>query len=415
MASFERLEQTMHAWILEATAFLAQRETESTTTLRQWQRDPDGVFRDIERPIQVWSYTDVEATRGLSSWQAVEAALLQDERLRSQMDTLVGTAFGASRLDADRACRSVLPLPSELGDVEAAFARRYGRLDRLLAATEIEQTVVWPIPGLASDQFPIVLEPDVELDWMTDAELATALNTQTLPLRFGQLPLLPPDQNHQACLRFHLRAPKVIGDHSQQSLSDVQQREELLQNLAEVFEQVLVLLFANPPAISGRTITDADWSLHTGAVLFFAVSLTPSQRARQLHLGEQAARSLVETWRQLRQPALLQQQRALALALRRLSYQAGRVRIEDELVDLLVASEALYLSDAGFEELGFRLALRSAVLSNPSSLDMTRRQVFDLMKSAYGVRSKIVHGELPKPKDVKVKGVQVPLADFVQT
>jgi hypothetical protein len=199
------------------------------------------------------------------------------------------------------------------------------------------------------------------------------------------------------------------------TLDDVQQREELLQNLAEVFEQVLVLLFANPPAISGRTITEADWSLHTGAVLFFAVSLTPSQRARQLHLGEQAARSLVETWRQLRQPALLQQQRALALALRRLSYQAGRVRIEDELVDLLVASEALYLSDAGFEELGFRLALRSALLSNPSSLDMTRRQVFDLMKSAYGVRSKIVHGELPKPKDVKVKGVQVPLADFVQT
>ena len=31
------------------------------------------------------------------------------------------------------------------------------------------------------------------------------------------------------------------------------------------------------------------------------------------------------------------------------------------------------------------------------------------------VRSKIVHGELPKPKDIKVKGVQVPLADFVQT
>ena len=45
---------------------------------------------------------------------------------------------------------------------------------------------------------------------------------------------------------------------------------------------------------------------------------------------------------------------------------------------------------------------------------MTRRNVFDLMKSAYSVRSKIVHGDEPKPKDLKVKGAQVPLAEFVQ-
>ena len=101
--------------------------------------------------------------------------------------------------------------------------------------------------------------------------------------------------------------------------------------------------------------------------------------------------------------------------MRRLSYQAGRARIEDELVDILVAAEALYLSDVNFEELGYRLALRSAALSEPAALGVTRRDVFELMKSAYTVRSKIVHGELPKPKDVKVKGTPVPLAEFVQS
>jgi hypothetical protein len=40
--------------------------------------------------------------------------------------------------------------------------------------------------------------------------------------------------------------------------------------------------------------------------------------------------------------------------------------------------------------------------------------VFDLMKSAYAVRSKIVHGDEPRPKDLKVKGMQVQLAEFVQ-
>jgi hypothetical protein len=36
------------------------------------------------------------------------------------------------------------------------------------------------------------------------------------------------------------------------------------------------------------------------------------------------------------------------------------------------------------------------------------------MKAAYSVRSKIVHGEAPKTNDVRVKGEQVPLADFIQ-
>ena len=45
---------------------------------------------------------------------------------------------------------------------------------------------------------------------------------------------------------------------------------------------------------------------------------------------------------------------------------------------------------------------------------MTRREVFDLMRSGYNVRSTIVHGNSPKPKDLIVKGEQVPLSDFVQ-
>jgi hypothetical protein len=149
-------------------------------------------------------------------------------------------------------------------------------------------------------------------------------------------------------------------------------------------------------------------------VSFQEVPLTPVQRSRRMHLDRHASAQLVETWRLLRQPGLLQRQKALALALRRLGYQAHRQRVEDEMVDIMVAAEALYLSDLGPDELGFRLALRASALSDPQELGMTRRNVFDLMKSAYGVRSKIVHGDEPKPKDLKVKGAQVPLAEFVQ-
>jgi Apea-like HEPN len=84
------------------------------------------------------------------------------------------------------------------------------------------------------------------------------------------------------------------------------------------------------------------------------------------------------------------------------------------MVDIMVAAEALYLSGSETQELGFRLALRASALSNPDELGMTRRDLFDLMKVAYIVRSKIVHGDVPKPKDLKVKGASVSLPEFVQ-
>jgi hypothetical protein len=351
----------------------------------------------------------------LSSWHEVEQVLHNDERLRSQMDTLVGTSQGGSRFDAETASQCVLPLPDEVGDLEATFARSYDRLDGFLAAREIGLVVVCPIPGLTSNEFPIVLEPDLELDLMSDGELTAALNTEVLPLMFLTLPLLPPEQSKQACLRYRYSLPKVIGDSDhEQAAAQFQEREERLRAVRETLEQVLALVFANPVAISGVVNLGADWTLHSAGVTFQPLRLTHVQRRRQSHLDEQTAAEVVATWRLLRQPGFLQRQKALALALRRLGYQAGRERVEDELVDILIAAEALYLSDVDYEELGFRLALRTAALCDPEALELTRRDVFDLMRSAYRVRSKVVHGEAPKSKDLKVKGVQASLADFVQ-
>jgi Apea-like HEPN len=207
----------------------------------------------------------------------------------------------------------------------------------------------------------------------------------------------------------------MIGQHDYlQATEQVQVVEERLNGMRDRVEQVLALLFADPVAISGRASFPAAWTPHSGTVVFQQVPLTQAQRFRRMHLDDRATTEIVKTWRQFRQPGLMQTHKAVALALRRLGYQAYRERVEDELVDILIAAEALYLADVGFEELGFRLALRAAALCDPRKLGMTRRNVFDLMKSAYGVRSKVVHGDVPKPKDLKVKGAQVSLADFVQ-
>lgn len=413
MANFNKLERALHKWVHEAVAHLASGpEPDITQDLRRWQRDTDGVVRDRERMARVWRHSELEALQQLPSWRAVEQALQANARLRAHLNQLVGSVQGSSLFEAERVGRIVLPLPDEVGDLETVFTRRYERLDRFLAAKDIEHVVVWPLTGLTSSKFPIKLEAGIELDITSDEELMAALNTGVLQRTFPDLGILFPEQDRPACLRYRYRLPKVIGGGGDDAAEQVQAVEEQLTGMRDTLEQVLALLFANPIAISGRVGFAAEWTLQSGSVSFQQMPLPLAQLFRRLHLDTQASAEVVKTWRQLRRPRL---HKALGLALRRLSYQAHRQRVEDELVDILIAAEALYLSDVGYTtELGFRLALRAAALCSPQKLTMTRRDVFDLLRSAYGVRSAIVHGDTPRPKDLRVKGAQVPLADFVQ-
>jgi Apea-like HEPN len=415
MANFNELERALRKWVNEAVARLSDAaEIRISPGLPRWQRDADGVFRKGERPARLWYLDQIETLRELPSWRAVGQALQEGDRLRVQLDQLVGTIQGGSQLGREVMSQHVLPLPDEASDLDRAFARRYGELDRFLAADEIEYLVIWPLPGLSSSAFPITLEQGIEIDIMSDKELTAVLNTEVLSLVFPQLPVLPPEQAQQACLRYRYCLPKVIGNIDPKAHEQLMPLEERINGIRDTLEQVLALLFTDPVAISGRASFPAEWIPYGGGIGYQQVPLSQAERFRRMDLDQQASAELVETWRQLRQPGLLQKQKALALALRRLSYQAHRQRIEDEMVDVMVAAEALYLSDLGPEELGFRLALRASALSDPQKLGMTRRNVFDLMKSAYSVRSKIVHGDEPRPKDLKVKGIQVPLAEFVQ-
>ncbi|MFC1410740.1 hypothetical protein ACEZCY_16545 [Streptacidiphilus sp. N1-12] len=415
VASFPQLERALHAWVCDAVGVLiAGSDPIVVTDSRHWQRDEDGHFRNRERAVPIWHSTDVEATRQGASWEAVEQALQEDESLRRQLDQFNGTAQGGCDFNMEMLARHVLPLPNEVGDIEAAFARRYGELERYLTAREIEYLVVWPLPGLASDSFPIVIEANLELDIMSDGELVAALNAEVVRSPFPHFPLLPAE-TQQACLRYRYRLSKAIGESHLGAGSEIQTLGERLNEMRETLEQALSLSFTKPVAISGQVTLLAEWAPYAGGVHYQEMRLTRAQRFRQLSIDPQAAADFVATWQRLRRPGLFDQYKSIALAPRRLSYQAQRERVEDELVDVLIAAEALYLSDVGYEELGFRLSLRAAALSEPEKLGMTRRDVFNLMKSAYGVRSAVVHGDKPKAKDLKLKGTSVGLPEFMQS
>jgi len=71
------------------------------------------------------------------------------------------------------------------------------------------------------------------------------------------------------------------------------------------------------------------------------------------------------------------------LAARRLAYRRERHRIEDRLIDVLIAAEALYLSPDARTELSYRLALNAAMFCNVESISMDRNEVFEIMRNLY--------------------------------
>jgi hypothetical protein len=173
VAEFPELKEALGAWVNDAIDRLSRDVTarDYTTDLGHWHRDADGVFRDTERPVEVWDRHAVHSLLELSSWAAVLDALQGDRRLNDQVDTLVGTAHGARRIETANIGRFVLPRPTELAQAAEAFEARYRELESFLAAHEIEYKAIWPLPGLTSDVLPVRLDSKVELDAMSDREL----------------------------------------------------------------------------------------------------------------------------------------------------------------------------------------------------------------------------------------------------
>ena len=90
-------------------------------------------------------------------------------------------------------------------------------------------------------------------------------------------------------------------------------------------------------------------------------------------------------------------------AIRRFGYAHERYRSEDKIIDLLIAAEALLLSDGSYTgEVRYRLAHRAALFL--AEADETRRIIFKRMGVAYDLRSKVAHGgsyskKLPEKSD----------------
>jgi hypothetical protein len=122
---------------------------------------------------------------------------------------------------------------------------------------------------------------------------------------------------------------------------------------------------------------------------------------------------LAELYRQL--AASRSASKPIDAAARRFADAAGRSRPDDEIVDLVISAESLFLADLGSPrdrgEIAYRFATRAASFSDGTN--QQRRQVLAFMRSAYRARSGIVHsGRLDETKLRGLNGQPAPAGEF---
>jgi Apea-like HEPN len=255
---------------------------------------------------------------------------------------------------------------------------------------------------------------------MTDNELAIALRTDIVRPTFSGLKIFQATPADRTCFRYRYRLPKLVGGGDDEAgMARTQKLENRFNDIRSTIEEALALILPEPKMTTGRfVVTDAQWNpTADGGVAYQQVTVPRSMRMRRVEMDAKLTLGLQELWHHLSRRDLVQRHKGLALALRRLSYQAQRERPEDELLDTIIAAEGLYLTGLGNEsyrgELRYRLSLRAALWADADQLGLSKREVLKLMQSAYDVRSAIAHGGTPDRKLMKIQGNRVELPELV--
>lgn len=415
---FPDLQRALHAWVHDAIGQISVDNVFRNMAEESpgWTSDHEGTFHYGEQ-VLTWSESFVESLRELSSWAPVMDAFHCDDRLNRHLDTLVGTAaHGTVEFDALRAAARVLPAPLEMKRIDSVFAERYSLLESLLSSDDVGFTTIWPIPGLVVSRLPRELDSQLELDAMTNDELAIALQTERLRPSDVRDGALIPRPEHRTCLRYRYRLPKIIGSaEATRQAQEASEVEARLDRIRAALDESIAPALPFPVITTGQITFETDrWP--TGQILFQDTGLQ-SARSRIVEMTDEEVTDFLGVWRFVWGTRLLQQHTGLALAMRRLSYQAQRGRPEDELLDLMIAAEALYLGDLGNAnyrgELRYRLALRAALWTGSEPYDLERRDTFTVMRSAYDLRSAVAHGGRPDLSAIKLGDQRVSVAMLV--
>ena len=421
--SSKELYEPMREYVRAAMSLLASECPEGPSRilrgLEEWRRDADNLFRRYDRQDPYWvdcirSHQDRIHT--LPEYRRLVDVIRSIPEINGQLETLVGTISQAGRIEiahiTDHLIWALAQSISGLGFAEPRFDELFQKFITDLSRTSFDYYSVGPLLGLKIEVAPLLLESGVVLDHMTDDEIVRCLS-------IGFLSSWPRSQSvadirSAVSVRVQYQLDKRIGD-SDQNLIDPGLK--IVTGANETAMEVLHALRVfkeGQVSVPGLLQFSSQWPMEGGTGYQY-MNPGPMPWFNKYNLTQREGEEFCAFWNQTR---LVMSRGAIANAVRRFSYASDRDRDDDRLVDLMIAAESLFLSDAGAPqergELRYRLALRAAFFIDAP--DCPRLAVFRHMKRAYDARSSIVHGAGGIGNDLlkSLKDTPISMIEFVQ-
>lgn len=362
----------------------------------------------------------------LPEYQSCLDVLLADRKIIEQLNVLVGISNRSSRAPtAEGLMKRLLDLITPHGDHKfdfEYFEREYAIFEEAFYSNYILYDVIAPLKGLLV-QGSVRLSDDFEISPFTNDDIAPYYTYNDKLERHESI-------GSHVAVRTKFRLPKIVKSDSELNLEgldpetieniyaerlrkDADDRAEQ-SRLNEHIEEVV-----NALRIFGAESVFHVGIIHRASKWFGSDNFFPNPvqvAVRFTTHGEEGwLPSFGQFWAGF-QSEKLKGRKFLGLAMRRIGYAHERHRIEDKLIDLLIAAEALFLNDSGSEtyrgELQYRLAQRAGFFLGDDPV--TRKNIYQHMKDAYKLRSQVVHGGKMRPFKQE-DGRLIDLEIFVET
>lgn len=337
-----------------------------------------------------------------------------------QFDTLVGTPWMRMRLDLaqfiDGCLGAAMTAESEGADPLSAALANVEEVEAFLEASDVPYVTFAPLLGTESFGLGRVeFDRNVSLEPVDEEELERLYTAGLLTPMFPRWPFFTPPSH---IVRVSYPVPKVLGEIDPAQPFDSVKLPFAIAD--QVIDEVVecLRLFRGGLVAAGARASKMPGPFpgyqHHGSPA--AHPVLASRRAfvspDAYHLSPGDELELRTLWERMQSEGF-RRSRQLAHCARRFSYKGERTRLDDQLVDLMVAAEALFLADTEEEyrgELRYRLSSRAAWYIAGSSRD--RRSIFKLFMEAYAMRSKLVHGK--EAKTVTIAGEDFTPARMVE-
>lgn len=395
-------ERVLHDFVRHAVSRLSEVVKDSAPEFEddtRWERGTDGHFRERKKRMRkLWPMLSDEWLRSLPDYQSCLECLKSDVVVGPHLDRLVGTSMSGFRLEANNIVMSLLyaMLDDEgrLAFTDERFRSKWTELVGFFAEDRIATKIVAPLPYLVVPAFPLRLSNELVLDRLTDDEVTRCYQVGVIrphslrsPLIYGEVAV---------GIRRTMFLPKLIrrGDepHEPPEAGEGSFGNRPLFRDDLVVDDVLsaMRLFKNTQIRTAglASWTDSPWM--NAGTSYRVLGRWPYGGKFELAEGE--VPHFLELWRILEEGAA-----RLGFSIHRFNLAFDRGLLADRIVDLVIAAEALFLSDLDKQdrgELRFRFALRAAkFIEHPNYRE---HDIFRVMRQAYDARSAIVHGGSPE-------------------